>query len=123
VALANPERVPLEVERLDLTAVGRLDFEEPDRGRFPCLQLAFDALAAGETAPAVLNAANEESVAAFLDGRIPFPAVAATNADVLSSHVGEGSGPIRDLRDVLAADAWARSRAREVLAKHEGRSA
>jgi 1-deoxy-D-xylulose-5-phosphate reductoisomerase len=123
VALAHPERVPLEVERLDLTAVARLDFEEPDRGRFPCLQLAFDALAAGETAPAVLNAANEESVAAFLAGRIPFPAVAATNADVLSSHVGEGAGAIRDLRDVLAADTWARARAREVLAKHEGRSA
>jgi 1-deoxy-D-xylulose-5-phosphate reductoisomerase len=120
VALAHPERLPLELERLDLSAVARLDFEEPDRERFPCLDLAFAALRAGEVAPAVLNAANEVSVAAFLEGAITFPAIAAVNADVLSAHVAESGGGVRDLADVREADAWARARAREALAKHEG---
>ena len=121
VALAHPERLPLEAPRLDLAALGRLDFEAPDRKRFPCLDLAYEALAANETAPAVLNAANEVSVAAFLAGAIPFSAVAAANTAVLESHVGRcGNGTIRDLADVLEADAWARSAAREWLAKVEG---
>ena len=121
VALAHPERLPLEAPRLDLAALGRLDFEAPDRKRFPCLDLAYEALAANETAPAVLNAANEVSVAAFLAGAIPFPAVAAANTAVLESHVGRcGNGTIRDLVDVLEADAWARSAAREWLVKVEG---
>jgi 1-deoxy-D-xylulose-5-phosphate reductoisomerase len=121
VALAHPERLPLEAPRLDLAALGRLDFETPDRKRFPCLDLAYEALAANETAPAVLNAVNEVSVAAFLAGAIPFPAVAAANTAVLESHVGRcGNGTIRDLADVLEADAWARSGAREWLAKVEG---
>jgi 1-deoxy-D-xylulose-5-phosphate reductoisomerase len=69
----------------------------------------------------VLNAANEVAVAAFLAGAIPFPAVAAANTAVLESHVGRcGNGTIRDLADVLEADAWARSGAREWLAKVEG---
>ncbi len=121
VALAYPERLPLEIPRLDLAALGRLDFEAPDRKRFPCLDLAYAALAADETAPAVLNAANEVSVAAFLAGAIPFPAIAAANAAVLDSHIGRGgNGAIRDLADVVEADAWARSGAREWLSKVEG---
>ncbi len=127
VALAWPERLPLldggdalaDLPRLDLAAVARLDFEEPDATRFPCLPLAYAALAADEAAPAVLNAANEEAVAAFLAGRIPFPAIAATNASVLETHVARAvPGAIRDLDDVLTADAWARAQARERL---EGR--
>jgi 1-deoxy-D-xylulose-5-phosphate reductoisomerase len=118
VALAHPERLPLPGERLDLAAVGRLDFEAPDRGRFPCLDLAYAALKAGEAAPAVLNAANEEAVAAFLAEAVPFPAIAAVVGDVLSAHVGGTLSGVRDLVDVLAADAWSRARAREALAKH-----
>ena len=67
VALAHPERVRLDVPRLDLAAAGRLDFEEPDGERFPCLGLAYRALRGSEEAPAVLNAVNEVTVAAFLD--------------------------------------------------------
>jgi 1-deoxy-D-xylulose-5-phosphate reductoisomerase len=120
VALAHPERLPLELPRLDLAALGQLDFELPDRKRFPCLDLAFAALAADEAAPAVLNAANEVSVAAFLEGRIPFPAIAEANAAVLESHVARaGHGPLRDLDDVNQADAWARRRARECLDSRE----
>jgi 1-deoxy-D-xylulose-5-phosphate reductoisomerase len=121
VALAHPERLPLldemKPERLDLAQVARLDFEAPDLARFPCLGLAYAALASDEIAPAVLNAANEEAVAAFLAGRIPFPAIADTNAAVLDAHRARASGgALRDLRDVLEADAWARARAGERLA-------
>jgi 1-deoxy-D-xylulose-5-phosphate reductoisomerase len=117
-ALAWPDRLPLSGPRLDLTAVGRLDFEPPDEKRFPCLGLAWRALAGAEAGPAVLNAANEEAVAAFLAGRIPFPGIAAVNErvldDYLTLHAGE---TIAELEEVLAADAWARSHAREALAE------
>jgi 1-deoxy-D-xylulose-5-phosphate reductoisomerase len=117
-ALAWPERLPLSGARLDLAAVGRLDFETPDRKRFPCLGLAWRALAGGEAAPAVLNAANEEAVAAFLAGRIPFPGIAALDERVLDDwlelHAGES---VADLEEVLAADRWARGRVREALAE------
>src|SRR5690606_9205393 len=71
-AMAWPERIEAGVRPLDLFEVARLDFERPDLQRFPCLALAFDALRAGGAAPAVLNAANEEAVAAFLERRIGF---------------------------------------------------
>jgi 1-deoxy-D-xylulose-5-phosphate reductoisomerase len=124
VALAWPERLPLldaggalaDLAPLDLARAGRLDFEPPDPRRFPCLGLAYAALRADEVAPAVLNAANEEAVAAFLDGRIRFPAIAATNARVLEAHGARSGGALRDLGDVLEADAWARAHAREGLA-------
>jgi 1-deoxy-D-xylulose-5-phosphate reductoisomerase len=116
VALAHPERLPLDVPRLDLAQVGQLDFEAPDRKRFPCLDLAYAALAADEAAPAVLNAANEVSVAAFLEGGIGFPWIARTNSAVLNAHLARGGAPrLRDLRDVDEADAWARACAREWL--------
>jgi 1-deoxy-D-xylulose-5-phosphate reductoisomerase len=118
VALAHPERLPLSQPRLDLAAVGRLDFEEPDRKRFPCLDLAYAALAADEAAPAALNAANEVAVAAFLDGALPFPGIAAVVSDVLSAHAGGARAALRELSDLLEVDAWARSRAREALAVH-----
>jgi len=114
VALAYPERIDLDLPVLDLPALGRMDFETPDRKRFPCLELAFEALRADEAAPAVVNAANEIAVAAFLDGRIRFPEIAVTNGAVLNSHVGRsGSGSLRDLADVEEADDWARTCARE----------
>ena len=116
VAMAHPRRLPLDLSRLDLTAIGRLDFETPDTKRFPCIDLAYAALGADEAAPAVLNAANEVSVAAFLGGGIPFPAIAETNAAVLSAHIARsGAGTLRDLADVADADAWARARAGERL--------
>lgn len=124
VALAHPERLPLDLPRLDLAALARLDFEAPDRKRFPCLQLAFDALAADEAAPAVLNAANEVAVEAFLDGRIRFPAIAATNGAVLEAHIERGLvSELQSLDDVLAADAWAREVAAGVVAAEPGRAA
>jgi len=115
VALAHPERLALEIPRLDLAKVERLDFEPPDRARFPCLDLAFAALRGDEAAPAVLNAANEVAVAAFLAGRIGFTAIADTNAAVLEAHLATSRGePLRDLDDARAADAWARARASEI---------
>jgi 1-deoxy-D-xylulose-5-phosphate reductoisomerase len=117
VALAHPERLPLELPRLDLAALGRLEFETPDPKRFACLDLAYAALRADEAAPAVLNAANEVAVAAFLEGRVNFPAIAEANAAVLEAHVARaGGGALRDLNDVMEGDAWARSRARDALA-------
>src|SRR5262245_35177796 len=123
VALAHPERLPLDLPRLDLAAIGQLSFEVPDRKRFPCLDLAYAALAESESAPAVLNAANEVSVAAFLAGRIAFPAIAAANAAVLEAHAAEAGGTrLRDLDDVLEADRSARARAEAWLAASgEGR--
>ena len=121
VALAHPERLPLNVPRLDLAQIGQLDFDAPDRKRFPCLDLAYAALRADEAAPAVLNAANEVVVAAFLDGRVAFPTIAASNAAVLNAHVARsGQASLRDLADVEAADAWARTCAREWLVSVAG---
>ena len=122
VALAWPERLPLldaesmprALPALDLAATGRLDFETPDRKRFPCLDLAFAALRGDEAAPAVLNAANEVAVARFLAREASFPSIAATNAAVLDAHFSRsGAGILRTLDDAQAADAWARARARE----------
>jgi len=116
VALAHPRRLPLELPRLDLAALGRLDFEEPDTKRFPCLDLAYAALGMDEAAPAVLNAANETSVAAFLGGGIRFPEIAEINTAVLNAHAAvSGRNSLRDLADVAAADAWGRVRAAELL--------
>ena len=123
VALAPSERLPLDLPRLDLAAVGRLDFETPDTKRFPCLDLAYQALRGDEAAPAVLNAANEVAVEAFLAGGMPFPSIAAVNAGVLETFFqSEAGGTLRDLDDVTAADAWARARAREWLAAERGRA-
>jgi 1-deoxy-D-xylulose-5-phosphate reductoisomerase len=118
VALAHPERIALDLPRLDLAALARLDFEEPDRQRFPCLGLAYRAAAGSEEAPAVLNAANEVAVGAFLDRRIEFSEIAALNAGVLDAHLADRAGQlVKDLEDVLRADAWARDAAAEWLAK------
>jgi 1-deoxy-D-xylulose-5-phosphate reductoisomerase len=121
VALAHPERLPLDLPRLDLAALGRLDFETPDHKRFPCLDLAYAALRGDEAAPAVLNAANEVSVASFLRGAIAFPTIAKANEAVLGTHLSRaGAVRLRDLRDAAEADAWARDRAREWLASSGG---
>ena len=124
VALAHPERLPLTSPRLELAELGQLDFEKPDLEKFPCLQLAFEALAGSEEAPAILNAANEVSVAAFLDGRIPFPAIASVNAAVLEAHLAERRGAVvSELAEILAADTWAREQARARVGVSEGAAA
>ncbi len=120
VALAHPERVELDVPRLDLVELARLDFEAPDRERFPCLDLAYRAVAGSEAAPAVLNAANEVAVDAFLARRIAFPEIARLNGAVLESHLAEHAGQrVEALDEVVDADAWARGAASEWLAKAE----
>jgi 1-deoxy-D-xylulose-5-phosphate reductoisomerase len=116
LALSYPERLPLEGRRLDLAAVGSLEFEAPDLGRFPALQLGHAALRGSEAAPAVLNAANEVTVEAFLRGMIGFTDIASTNEAVLDAHLSRHRGEVvRDLEDVMEADAWARHMARERL--------
>jgi 1-deoxy-D-xylulose-5-phosphate reductoisomerase len=121
VALAHPERLPLDLPRLDLAAIGRLDFETPDHKRFPCLDLAYAALRGDEAAPAVLNAANEVSVACFLRGAIAFPTIAKANEAVLGAHASRaGAVRLRDLQDAAEADAWARNRARDWLTSSGG---
>jgi len=107
-ALAWPERVTSGVQSLDLVKVGHLRFEAPDLRRFPALALAQDAALAGGLRPASLNAANEVAVSAFLEGGLNFARIPAVIESVMATTSG---GEIRDLNDVLAADAEARERA------------
>jgi 1-deoxy-D-xylulose-5-phosphate reductoisomerase len=107
-ALAWPERIESGVESLDLLRLGALRFEAPDRRQFPCLRLAEAAARSGGTAPALLNAANEVAVAAFLEGRLNFTAIAGVIERVLERLPVR---PVASLGDVLAADADARREA------------
>ena len=111
-ALAFPDRVDSGVDPLELVRRGPLTFDAPDFARFPCLALAYDALSASGTAPAVLNAANEVAVAAFLDGRIRYLDIAPACAEALGRLPAR---PVRSLDDALAADAEARATTREWL--------
>lgn len=111
-ALAWPERIAAGVAPLDLFKIGRLDFFAPDFVRFRCLQLAYDVLAEGGTAPAILNAANEMAVAAFLAGGLSFPGIAVLNEAVLAALPAV---PADSLADVTAADARARELASRLL--------
>ncbi len=111
-ALAWPERVSSGVQSLDLVKVGKLRFEAPDLRRFPSLGLAQEAARAGGSRPASLNAANEVAVAAFLDGGLNFAQIPAVIESVMTTTSG---GEIRDLDDVLAADAEARARASSLI--------
>ncbi len=106
--LAWPDRMPAPVEQLDLAKIAQLSFEEPDLVRFPCLQLAKDALAQGRGAPAILNAANEIAVAAFLDKRIGFMDIPSVVESVLAGY----DAPVpATIADILALDSEARRRA------------
>ena len=107
-ALTYPERKQNCTEPMDLGRLGQLTFEEPDLDRFPCLGLAYGALRAGGTMPAVLNAANEVAVQAFLDGKIRLSDIASVNGAVMDEH---DRADASSLEAVLAADEWARSRA------------
>lgn len=110
-AMNYPERLPLSLPALDLSKVGPLTFEQPDLGQFPCLTYAYEALKAGGTMPAVLNAANEEAVMAYLREAIGFTDIAKVIRATMDAH------PSRlgiSLEDILAADRWAREHARRV---------
>ncbi|MFI7839280.1 1-deoxy-D-xylulose-5-phosphate reductoisomerase [Pseudomonas asiatica] len=114
-ALAWPERIDSGVAPLDLFAIARLDFQAPDEKRFPCLRLARQAAEAGNSAPAVLNAANEVAVEAFLQRRIRFPEIAGMIEQVLDQ---EPVVPLPSLDAVFAADQRARELSREWLRRH-----
>ena len=111
-ALAWPQRIATPCQPLDLARIGRLDFEAPDQDRFPALRLTREAAAAGGAMPAILNAANEAAVAAFLGGRIGFLDIAMIVEDVLNRY----SAPMPAcMDDVLHADATARVMAGDVM--------
>ncbi len=109
-ALSYPERLSLGLPPPDFVELGALTFRKPDLERFPCLALAMEACRAGKTCPAVLNAANEVAVHAFLNHRIGFTQIEKIVRDTTDEHE-----PVSDpgLSDILSADAWARRRAEE----------
>jgi 1-deoxy-D-xylulose-5-phosphate reductoisomerase len=111
-ALTYPERMPSAVAPLDWNAVKRLDFSAPDREKFPCISLAYHAIERGGTAPAVLNAADEIAVAAFLDGRIGFTDIPRLIDSALAAHAVRSA---ESLDAVLEADRWAREYVRHAL--------
>ena len=120
--LSFPERIACGAASLDFTALGALTFEEADRRRFPGLYLAFDALRGPDGSSAVLNAANEVAVAAFLDGTIGFTQIHTVNAqtiDALAAHIGS----IRALDDLMALDERARQHALTLVRRLAGASA
>ncbi|MCC5904405.1 MAG: 1-deoxy-D-xylulose-5-phosphate reductoisomerase [Halomonas sp.] len=106
--LAWPERIDAGVETLDIFQVARLDFEAPDETRFPCLRLAREAMKTGGAAPAILNAANEVAVDAFLEGQLGFSSIADVVAEVMGLTFEERADT---LEQILAADKWAREQA------------
>jgi 1-deoxy-D-xylulose-5-phosphate reductoisomerase len=112
VGLGWPQRIESGVAGLDLLAHGKLEFEPPDLDAFPCLRLAFDALAAGGTAPAMLNAANEVAVSSFLQGRIGFLSIPALVEDTLAALPATEADSLQTL---LAADARARRHAERAI--------
>jgi len=107
-ALGYPERLTHPYGSLDFATLGRLEFELPDFATFPCLRLAYEAGRVGGSAPAWLNAANEVAVAAFLDGHLPWSAIAEVVAETLEVHEPTD---LAQVQDVLEADALARARA------------
>jgi 1-deoxy-D-xylulose-5-phosphate reductoisomerase len=111
-ALTYPERFPMSYGRVDFAALGQMTFFEPDREKFRCLGLAYQALRAGGTAPAVLNAANEVAVGLFLDGKLPFSSIPDVIEQALCHHK-----PVQRLRleDIVQADRETRE---QVRAKH-----
>ena len=111
-ALSYPDRVACDLPSLNLADMTGLTFEEPDFVRFPCLQLAHDALEIGDTMPAVLNAANEIAVQAFLDQHIPFKDIPEIIRMAMHNHQCQ---PVATVEDVLTADQWAREEARKLI--------
>jgi 1-deoxy-D-xylulose-5-phosphate reductoisomerase len=119
-ALGFPERMDSGARSLDLGALGQLTFEQPDEARFPCIGLAYGALRAGGSAPAVLNAANEVAVEAFLAGRLRFTGIAPVIEETLGRVAG---GAAASLERVMEADARARRTAAQCVARLMGQAA
>jgi 1-deoxy-D-xylulose-5-phosphate reductoisomerase len=113
-ALFFPERTPGGFPAFELSKVGKLEFLPPDEDRFPCLRLGYEAGRAGGTMPAAMNAANEVAVNAFLEEKIPFPAIARVIEAVMVRHAPVD---ISSLEVVLSADSWARKETEEILKK------
>jgi len=115
-ALSFPERLSLNLPPLDLSRSDALTFFPPDPQRFPCLKLAYQSIETGETMPAILNAANEVAVSAFLDGSLKFTEIPVLLQRVMDEHEVK---PVHTIEDILRADHWARERAKALL---EGRN-
>ena len=115
-ALTYPDRHPAELPPLDLTALSKLEFFTPDTEKFPCVTLAYDALRRGGTMPAVLNAANEVAVAAFLDEKIAFGDIPRLIRAACEAHTPQTAST---LDSVLAADRWARDWVEREMGKRE----
>jgi|UniRef100_A0A7C3V5Q9 1-deoxy-D-xylulose-5-phosphate reductoisomerase len=111
-ALTYPRRLPLNSEPLDLGKVGQLTFERPDFTRFPALRLGYEAAEIGGTMPAVLNAANEMAVAAFLEGRLSFLDIPRVVEETMAAHAPEA---LESLAQVLAVNRWARQHAQALV--------
>ena len=114
-ALSFPERLHLNLPPLDLSKREALTFSLPDPGKFPCLKLAYQSIEIGETMPAILNAANEVAVGAFLEGSLKFTEIPLVLKRVMEEHEVK---PIHTIEDILKADHWARERSKAIL---EGR--
>lgn len=117
-ALSWPERLALPMPCPDFAELGTLDFEKPDMEKFPCLALAFEACRVGHTLPAVMNAANEEAVHAFLAKTISFTAIPRVIEQVMDKHVLEKKP---ELSDIIQTDIWARQEARSIISHLTGR--
>ena len=114
--LSHPQRLPLDVPSPDFTHIGQLTFTEPDLERFPCLALAYRAGKHGGTLPAVLNAANEVAVEAFLSNRLPFLGIHPVIDQTMNRHsINNGS----DLGQIIEADRWARETALGLVRRQE----
>ncbi len=113
-ALSWPERLPLTQRPLDLCEIGKLSFSEPNLVHFPCLQLAYDALALGGTVPAVMNAANEVAVEAFLSNKLSFLGISQVIEKVMLQHQGED---LTTVDQALHADRWGRHKAQELISE------
>lgn len=111
-AMNYPARIPLDLPSLNLARIGTLTFFDPDHDKFPCLRLGYEALRTGGTMPAVLNAANEVAVRAFLDHRIGFLGIAGTIRRTMDAHT---PAEVATIEDALGADAWARAKAGEIV--------
>ena len=111
-ALAWPDRIVSGVEPLDIFEVAKLEFEQPDLNRFPCLKMAYESLNTGGTATTILNAANEIAVDAFLDTQLAFTHIARVIEKTLETA---SIKPASDLDSILSADVQAREQAREIV--------
>lgn len=115
-ALSFPERLHLNLPPLDLSKSEALTFSHPDPGKFPCLKLAYQSIEIGETMPAILNAANEVAVNAFIEGSLKFTEIPMILKRVMEEHEVK---PVQTIEDVLKADHWARERSKAMIERRK----